>query len=107
MAPLQLRRRSLRISLGGLVALVTVVPAAPAAAGVGSWTSAQLDGGNVCSVAASPAEPWLVLAGTCGDGVFRSTDGGASWSRSSSGMPADTSVGVLTYAPSAPDTVFA
>jgi hypothetical protein len=87
MAPLSVRRRSPWILLAGVIALLTVFLAPPAVAGLGTWTSARLYGGTVFAVAASPADPSLVLAGTGGAGVFRSTDGGAAWSRSSSGLP--------------------
>jgi len=107
MALSSMRRRFPRIFIAGLSALLIVVPAAPAYAGVNAWTSARLYGGTVAAVAASPADPSIVLAGTGGAGVFRSTDGGVSWHRSSSGMPHDTIVFTFAWAPSAPDTVFA
>ena len=107
MALLSVRWRSPGILLAGVLAMLTVFLAPPAVAGVGAWTSARLYGGTVYSIASSPADPSLVLAGTGGAGVFRSTDGGATWRRSSSGMPHDTMVFALTFAPSAPDTVFA
>jgi photosystem II stability/assembly factor-like uncharacterized protein len=106
MALLSVRRRSPWILLAGVIALLTVFLAPPAVAGLGTWTSARLYGGTVFAVAASPADPSLVLAGTGGAGVFRSTDGGATWHRSSSGLPHDTMVFAVTFAPSAPDTVF-
>jgi photosystem II stability/assembly factor-like uncharacterized protein len=107
MALLSVRRRSTGILLAGVITLFTVVAAPPAVAGVGTWTSARLYGGTVYCIAASAANPSLVLAGTGGAGVFRSTDGGATWHRSSSGMPHDAMVFALSFAPSAPDTVFA
>ena len=112
MALSSMRRRFPLIFVAGLSALltvvpVTVVPAPPAGAGVNTWTSARLYGGTVYGLAASPANPSIVLAGTGGAGVFRSTDGGVSWHRSSSGMPHDTIVFTFAFAPSAPGTVFA
>jgi len=112
MALSSMRRRVPLIFVAGLSALltvvpVTVVPAPPAGAGVNTWTSARLYGGTVYGLAASPANPSIVLAGTGGAGVFRSTDGGVSWHRSSSGMPHDTIVFTFAFAPSAPGTVFA
>jgi photosystem II stability/assembly factor-like uncharacterized protein len=107
MALSSMRRRLPRILIAGLSALLTAGPAAPADAGVNTWTSARLYGGTVYGLAASPANPSIVLAGTGGAGVFRSTDGGVSWHRSSSGMPHDTIVFTFAFAPSAPNTVFA
>ena len=89
------------------LALSMTLTAPRAVAGIASWTSAPLYGGTVFALAASPVTPSLVLAGTGGAGVFRSTDGGASWTRSSSGLPSDTMVFALTFAPTAPDTVYA
>lgn len=107
MALLPARRRHRGIFLAGITVLLAVVPVPAAAAGTGAWTSARLYGGTVSAVAASPANRSLVLAGTGGAGVFRSTDGGATWRRSSRGMPHDTGVSVFAFAPSAPNTVFA
>src|SRR5262244_11830 len=84
-----------------------VVLEPPAGAGINTWSSARLYGGSVYGLAVSPADPSIVLAGTGGAGVFRSTDGGVSWHRSSSGMPHDTIVFTFAFAPSAPGTVFA
>jgi photosystem II stability/assembly factor-like uncharacterized protein len=100
-------RRRLVLLVVGASALVMTLTAPRAVAGTASWTSAPLYGGTVFALAASPATPSLVLAGTGGAGVFRSTDGGASWTRSSSGLPSDTMVFALTFAPTAPDTVYA
>src|SRR5437773_11016800 len=83
-----MRRRFPRIFIPGLSALLIAVPAPPADAGVNTWTSARLYGGTVYGLAASPANPSIVLAGTGGAGVFRSTDGGVRWHRSSRGLPA-------------------
>src|SRR5215468_3566405 len=102
-----MRRRIPRIFIAGLLALLFVVPSTPAHAGVDTWTPARLYGGNVLSLATSPADPSVVLAGSAGAGVFRSADGGLSWHRSSSGLPHDTAVNAFAFAPSAPDTVFA
>lgn len=48
-------------------------------AGVGVWTPLGPDGGGAYSVAADPADPEVVYAGTA-LGVFKSIDGGESWS---------------------------
>ncbi len=49
-------------------------PEAPA-----GWQVAPLWGGDVRSLAISPNDPDLVLAGTSSGQVYRSSDGGASW----------------------------
>ena len=101
------RRCLVLLVVGASALFMTTLIAPRAVAGLASWTSAPLYGGTVSALAASPATPSLVLAGTGGAGVFRSTDGGASWTRSSSGLPSDTMVSALTFAPTAADTVYA
>ena len=56
------------------------------------------DGGEIRSLAVNPQTPTTVYAGTAGGGVFRSLDGGASWSTMSAGLT-DTNVPVLAIAP--------
>jgi len=88
-----------------LIILVLFVPAAPMHAGVlageqGENTiflpliSRQLpppvwlgpDGGRVVVTVIDPANPQTVYAGTWGAGLFKSSDGGATWVNSSSGL---------------------
>ncbi len=44
------------------------------------------DGGFVISLVASPFDPKVIYAGTYGNGVFRSLDGGLSWEKASIGL---------------------
>ena len=75
---------------------------APAYAG---WTSIGPYGGNVTSLAIDPVTPTTLYAGT-GSGVFKSTNGGASWVAASSGM-ISTSVSKLAIDPMTPTTLYA
>ena len=50
------------------------------------WSHRGPAGGNVYTVAADPANPSTLYAGT-ERGVFKSVDGGASWAFSSAGLP--------------------
>ena len=59
--------------------LFLLVLALPVSAGVGVWTPLGPDGGGAYSVAADPADPEVVYAGTA-LGIFKSIDGGESWS---------------------------
>jgi photosystem II stability/assembly factor-like uncharacterized protein len=47
------------------------------------WTGSGPEGGNIYSVAVSPnfSTDSTVFAGTYGDGIYKSTDGGQSWSQ--------------------------
>lgn len=43
------------------------------------WTSLGPEGGAVARLAADPQNPSTVYAATCGGGIFKTNDGGASW----------------------------
>jgi uncharacterized protein (TIGR03437 family) len=61
---------------------------------------------TVSSIAVDPSTPSTVYAGTQTEGLFKSTDRGASWSRSSSGLN-NAYVRSLAVAPDNPATVYA
>ncbi|MBI4464982.1 MAG: hypothetical protein HY647_09785 [Acidobacteria bacterium] len=63
-------------------------------------------GGTVRAVAMNPANPAIIYAGTIGGGVFKSANGGTTWSAANAGL---TSRLVLSLAmdPSTPDTLYA
>ncbi|MBV8202713.1 MAG: hypothetical protein JOZ15_19015 [Acidobacteria bacterium] len=89
-----------------VTALVLAAAAGPARAGVNFWTPLGPDGGNVDALAAVPAQPGVLFAGSFGGGVFRSADGGASWVHASRGIT-DLTVTALAVDPRSPDTVYA
>jgi photosystem II stability/assembly factor-like uncharacterized protein len=62
----------------------TATPA-PTAEPVGRWTTTGPEGGPVFTLALDPAEPEILYAGSSG-GVFRSVDGGDTWSARSGGL---------------------
>lgn len=44
------------------------------------WHDMGVYGGQILSLAVDPQQPWILYAGTwCGDGLFKSSDSGASW----------------------------
>jgi len=55
-------------------------------AGQLTWTTAGPDTGKVTVVRFDPLAPNVVWAGTIGHGVFRSTDGGVTWSAMNNGL---------------------
>jgi hypothetical protein len=63
-------------------------------------------GGFVAALAQAPSSPQILYAGTEVAGVWRSTDGGASWKPANQGFPA-TVVQALAVDPRDPDTVLA
>ncbi len=77
-----------------------------------SFTQEDAPGRYVSDVAISPANPSIVLAslagfaGSVGQNVRRSTDGGDTWGASGSGLP-DIPVNALAWDPSDANTVYA
>jgi len=53
-----------------------------------NFTTVGPDGGTVVSLMIDPSDPATVLAGTWGDGVYKTSDGGKNWHRESDGMQA-------------------
>ncbi|HEY4591285.1 MAG TPA: hypothetical protein VIJ61_02690, partial [Thermoanaerobaculia bacterium] len=68
----------------GLFALSLCLAAGPSWAGLNYWSPIGPDGGEILALAADPQQSSVVYAGAAG-GVFKSMDGGATWSRSSQG----------------------
>jgi photosystem II stability/assembly factor-like uncharacterized protein len=63
----------------------------------GAWTS---------SMAVDPSDANTVLIGNPGSGVWKTTDGGATWSAKSDSAPA-LGIGAIAIAPSSPNVVYA
>jgi hypothetical protein len=64
-----------------------------------SWSdrSAGLPGRRVLSLAIDPVQPWILYAGTQGSGVFRSANGGGSWTSFNDGWLPGMSVSALAF----------
>ena len=79
-------------ALAGILAFVASV-LAPALSGspphgaAGSWYRYPLPGAEVKSLVADPALPGVFWAGTAQGGIYRSADGGASWTSPPAGAP--------------------
>ncbi len=80
------RRFILWLHLLAAVVLVAAMSPAPALAGAGAWSKLNLDGLRVNALAVDPTTPSTIFAGTFGNGIFRSTNGGASWQAINSGL---------------------
>src|SRR5438128_379966 len=90
-APPRVENRPLRTQLH-LIA-IAVASATLLALGLGraqaaptSWTRLNLTGGDVGALAVDPSNPSIVYAGTYKGGVFKSTDGGQTWSPRNTGF---------------------
>ena len=74
-------------------------------AGRDIWTSSGPDGGEVVAVATSPSDPMTLYAAKRAGGMFRSTDGGASWRSADTGLAGITTRALLV-SPTDPRTVY-
>jgi photosystem II stability/assembly factor-like uncharacterized protein len=77
--------------------------------GVASWSRLNLPLASndlVIDLAIDPQDSGMVYAGTAAEGVFKSTDGGESWSLANSGLPQE-GISVLAISGGEPTTVYA
>jgi len=81
-------RGSGRRAVATVVAIVIALAAGygPAHAGLNVWTSGGPPDESILAVAVNPLTPGIVHAGTSGDGVFRSVDGGNTWTPTNTGL---------------------
>jgi photosystem II stability/assembly factor-like uncharacterized protein len=75
-------------------------------AGVNTWTSSGPTGEDIRALAINPSTPTTLYAATYGGGVFKSTNGGGSWSPANAGLTSNLLFS-LAIDPSAPDTLYA
>ncbi len=109
-------RRRRADTLAALLAAALVATAFPLRAGVsppapspeGVWLRYPLPGAEVKSLVAEPRTPGVFFAGTALGGVYKSTDGGRSWSSPPGGAPfPGYSVTSLAFDPQRPGTLWA
>lgn len=77
-----------------------------ASAGINQWTSNGPEGGTIGALAVDPLNPLTLYAGTAGNGVFKSTDGGQHWQPANTGLT-NTAVTALAIDPVNPTTLYA
>jgi photosystem II stability/assembly factor-like uncharacterized protein len=63
-------------------------------------------GGRVVAVAGVPQQPRTFYFGSVGGGVWKTTDGGESWTNISDGQLKTSSVGAIAVAPSDPNVIY-
>ena len=81
--------------------------ARPALAGIDQWTRVGPDTGLARMFAAAPSRPATVYAGLSFGGVFRSLDGGATWSFAGTGLNLHERVRALAVDSRAPEDLWA
>ena len=94
-----------RVLLIGLLTLSLASQTVPVSAGTNVWTSHGPEGGIIRALAIDPQTPTTLYAGTW-DGVFKSTDGAATWSEFNAGLT-HTDVYALAIDPQTPTTLYA
>lgn len=71
-----------------------------------NWSAWKSENGRINAVAVSPVNPSLVLVAGANGGIWRSTNGGASFSAVSDSQ-VDLALGSISFAPSNPNIVYA
>src|SRR5438309_6849213 len=99
-----LRKKLRFVSLGVLLGALLV--SMNAEGGVNSWTSIGPDGGWIFALAIDPVTPATLYAGTYRGGVFKSTNGGESWSAVNTGLPNGDGWFSLVIDPQTPATLY-
>jgi len=92
-----------------LCVLFWKTPAQPLFAGVDNWTSRGPEGGMIYALATDPTNPNTVYAGSYGGSVFKSIDGGATWTTINSGLSysgISCPVHELLVDPTTPSTIY-
>ena len=87
------------------IALFGLLAAALASGQTGTWVNRGPEAGTVYCLAADPTQPGTLYAGT-DSGVYKSTDGGASWQPSNTGMEVYR-VQTIAVDPNSPSTLVA
>src|SRR5262245_60201295 len=100
-SPEALRTATLSAAFAALLAAL-----APASAPAAAWQSVGPDGGVVRFIAPSSSDASVVYAGIANGGIYRSADGGVTWSGASTGL-ANLDVLSLAVSPSDPQRVLA
>jgi hypothetical protein len=90
----------------GLALLTAWLLAAPADAGLNVWSSNGPPSVSILSLAVDPLTPGTVYAGSNGQGIFRSRDGGVSWAPVNAGL-ANLVVGAIAVHPFGTGIVYA
>ncbi|MCG3212580.1 MAG: hypothetical protein FOGNACKC_06250 [Anaerolineae bacterium] len=78
------------------------------AASEASWTQVGFSGQMVSQIAINPANPKVIYVGssTVGFGVYKTTDGGISWTQIKSGLPGNVAVASLVVDPQNSDVLY-
>jgi len=90
-----------------LVLVAALVLPTLAGAGVNTWTPIGLAGQQVDALAIHPSTPGVYYAGIVNGGVFKTVDGGSTWTPLTNGLAGSAWVNHLVIDPASPSTVYA
>src|SRR5579872_6243093 len=96
-----------RRGLAPLFLLALASSSLPAAAGNDRWTPVGPDTGVVRELAAAPSHPATVYAGLTTGGIYRSQDGGATWTFAGGGLDIRSQINALAVDARLPDRLWA
>jgi hypothetical protein len=88
-----------------LLVLLGASQTSSVSAGINVWMSNGPEGGSIYALAIDPLTPSTVYAGTNLGGVFKSTNGGGTWSAVNIGLT-DTDINALAIDPATPTTLY-
>lgn len=98
------RRRGRRLAAAAVLTFAMIA----GSAGASEWQAAALWGADVRSLVFAPLRPDVALAGTSSGQVYRSEDGGSTWSTAGAPLPfPGWVVGVLLFDPDRPERLWA
>lgn len=104
-APVSAQSGSARAGSSGAASVQTTVD--PALFQALEWRNVgPFRGGRATAVAGVPSKPFTFYMGATGGGVWKTSDGGESWSNISDGWVHTGSVGAVAVAPSDPNVVY-
>ena len=89
-----------------LMVLLSSSLAGVASAGVNTWTTNGPNGGPIAALAIDRSAPATLYAGTSGAGVFKSSDGGGSWTAINTGLNTTFVVTAIVVDPTTPATLY-
>lgn len=87
-----------KVAITAFLALLGAGELAAAASGVNRWSPSGLGGISISRIVIDPRSPLTLFAAGGAAGLFRSTDGGVTWSRLTVDLSDPASVGVDTSA---------
>src|SRR2546426_7160633 len=95
-------------ALASVLAMLCSASVNSVSAGARTWTGIGPEGGDIRVLAIDPKAPESLYAGTEDGGIFKSTNGGASWKPLKVGLPAvNVSVYALAFDPALPRPIYA